>query len=60
MAITEWDSFIDYCEAEGLDPEVEDFDAWREEQWDRAEDAAAERFLAHMEELAWQGREGWL
>lgn len=53
--MTEYDAFIDYCESEGLDPEEEDFDAWRYEQIMRAEDAAAERFMDHMRERAEPG-----
>ena len=45
MNLTDWDYFIDYCDENDLDPEEEDFDAWRDEQRDRAEDAAAERYL---------------
>lgn len=44
------DAFVDYCDENGLDPEVEDFYAWREEQIDRAEDAAAERAIDYMRE----------
>ena len=50
MHNSEWDEWIDYCDENDLDPEVEDFYAWRDEQRDRADDAAAERYLDYLRE----------
>ena len=41
--MTDFDYFIDYCEANGLDYETEDFYAWLEYTAMAAEDAAVER-----------------
>lgn len=32
MAISLWDTFVDFCHDNGLDPAVEDFDAWSDER----------------------------
>ena len=48
-----WDRFIDYCDDNDLNVEDEDFDAWMEEQRDRAEDAAAERAMDYARERDW-------
>lgn len=53
MHNSEWDEWIDYCDENGLDPEVEDFYAWRDEQREAAEEAAAERAREAYEERGW-------
>jgi hypothetical protein len=58
--IDAWELFLDHCADHDLDPEQLDFDQWCEDQWEASQEAAAERFQAHMEELAMMGREGWL
>jgi hypothetical protein len=54
-----WDAFVDYCDAEDLDPSEEDYVAWIEEQQDRAEDAAIERAEAAREDAMFDERDDW-
>lgn len=48
-----WDTFVDYCDENNLTVEDEDFDAWVEDQQDRADDEAAERQMEDARERDW-------
>ena len=51
-----WEAFAEYCDAEGLNADDEDFDAWLEGD---AEDAALARAEARADEAEDNARRGW-
>jgi hypothetical protein len=48
-----WEQFLDYCADHDIEPEDLDFDDWCEEQWDAAQEAAAERAFEIAREREW-------
>lgn len=50
---TAWDYFVDWCEENGFDPEAEDFEQWKEDQREMAEEIAAERWADAQREDSW-------
>ena len=49
-----WDYFLDYCEENDLDPEAEDFEQWKEDQREAAEERASEAAWDAYNERDWE------